>query len=110
METLGKSAIEMRSEAAAKGIPNVFTPPELRPDAIKAGEAGAAWIRYTIAKGSMLTCSGAVKEEPYEAVAQRFQGVNATALRTAVLERKVARRQVGPASGGGAQHPGDQPP
>ena len=74
----------------SEGVPNVLAPPEIRQRAFAADEAITAWLRYTIAKGPMLTCCGDRSDEPYEAVAQRFLGMVAGALKSAVMERQAS--------------------
>ena len=62
-----------------------------------------AWICYTIATGPILTYTGAVKDEAYEAVAQRFHGMSASTLLAAVLQRQSTPRHTNTATVGSAR-------
>ena len=75
------------AQGFAEGAPNVFTPPDVRAETGTTAETYdpvQAWTRYTVAKGPMLTCCGSRCSEPFEAVAQRFDGVDADTLNVAV--------------------------
>ena len=63
-------------QEAPSEVPDVFTPPEVRGDELE-GDAVARWIKHTTAEGPKLTCCGAQGAEPFEAVGQRYQSIDA---------------------------------
>ena len=74
--------------AALIEVPGVAPPPEYRKEGSEE-DAVARWIRYAIATGPMLPGCGAQCTEPFEAVSQRYQGIDAQTLREMVHQRQL---------------------
>ena len=72
---------------ALSEAPTAFTPPEYRIDG-REEDAVTRWIQYATAKGPMLPCCGAQCTEPFDAVSQRYHGIDAQALREMVHQRQ----------------------